>query len=719
MDAGLDDEQSVSLQVGDVDCRQIGANTIGYHRAVIYEKGTIGTESGCYIGKLAVCESEAEHPVEGFQCECRVGRSASESGSVGDYLVEIDVDRWNGCYTLHCTVGFHHEVGFHRTIHRASGDGQRGLCSLRRNYLQDVFPSGRDHGCRQDVVSVGSARCYVEPEIDFCVWENYHCKLIVDNLWSFTLRSYEINRKFASTTHKHKPMALEKNDFKSRRANQQRQQLYEFGGRQLPQDKDLEEAVLGALMLEKDAYTVVCDILKADSFYEPANKKIYEAIQTLGASQQPIDMLTVTEQLRLNGTLDEVGGPMFVSELTSRVASGAHVDYHARIVAQKYLARELITFASEIERKAFDESNDVDDLMQEAEGRLFEISQRNVKKDVTQIDPVIGQAIEQIQAAANRTSGLSGLETGFHELDKLTSGWQNSDLIIIAARPAMGKTAFVLSMAKSMAVNYNTPVSIFSLEMSNLQLVNRLVSNVCELPSEKIKSGQLSPMEWDQLMARIKHLYGAPLYIDDTPSLSIFELRTKARRLVREHNVRIIIIDYLQLMNASGMKFGSREQEVSMISRSLKQLAKELNIPIIALSQLNRSVESRGDSKEGKRPQLSDLRESGAIEQDADIVCFIHRPEYYLRSGVDGEGNDIRGKAEFIVAKHRSGRVDDVDLRFKAEFARFENWTGPEGDSGMHAVESSLNSGSFGGSEPLSGGTADFLSSAPSGETPF
>ena len=366
-------------------------------------------------------------------------------------------------------------------------------------------------------------------------------------------------------------MATETKD-KSKRSNQQqRQQLYEYGGRQLPQDKDLEEAVLGALMLEKDAYTVVCDILKAESFYEPANKKIYEAIQSLGASQQPIDMLTVTEQLRLNGTLDEVGGPMFVSELTSRVASGAHVDYHARIVAQKYLARELIAFASDIERKAFDESNDVDDLMQEAEGHLFEISQRNVKKDVTQIDPVIGQAIEQIQAAANRTSGLSGLETGFHELDKLTSGWQNSDLIIIAARPAMGKTAFVLSMAKSMAVNYNTPVAIFSLEMSNLQLVNRLVSNVCELPSEKIKSGQLSPMEWDQLMARIKHLYGAPLFIDDTPSLSIFELRTKARRLVREHNVRILIIDYLQLMNASGMKFGSREQEVSMISRSLKQ----------------------------------------------------------------------------------------------------------------------------------------------------
>ncbi|MDE6265376.1 MAG: replicative DNA helicase, partial [Paramuribaculum sp.] len=343
-------------------------------------------------------------------------------------------------------------------------------------------------------------------------------------------------------------------------------------------------------MLEKDAYTVVCDILKPECFYEPANSKIYEAIQHLGASQKPIDMLTVTEQLRQDGTLEEVGGPVFISELTSRVLSGANVEYHARIVAQKYLARELISFASEIERQAFDESNDVDDLLQEEEGRLFEISQRNVKKDVTQIDPVIGQAIIQIQASANRSSGLSGLESGYHELDKLTSGWQNSDLIIIAARPAMGKTAFVLSMAKNMAVDYNTPVAIFSLEMSNLQLVTRLISNVCELGGEKIKSGQLTPVEWDQLMNRIKKLYGASLYIDDTPSLSIFELRTKARRLVREHNVKFIIIDYLQLMNASGMKFGSREQEVSMISRSLKQLAKELNIPIVALSQLNRSV---------------------------------------------------------------------------------------------------------------------------------
>ena len=478
-------------------------------------------------------------------------------------------------------------------------------------------------------------------------------------------------------------------------------------GKLQPQDKEIEEAVLGALMLEKDAYSLVCDILKPESFYDPSNQKIYDAISELGMQQEPIDMLTVTQKLRAKGTLDEVGGPLHISELTANVASAAHIEFHARIVAQKYIARQLISFCSGIEEKAFDESYDVDDLMQEAEGKLFEISQGNLKKDFTQIDSVITAAIGQMEAAAKRENGLSGIETGFHKLDKLTSGWQNSDLIIIAARPAMGKTAFVLSMAKNMAVDYNTPVAIFSLEMSNLQLVNRLISNVCEIEGEKIKSGRLTQFEWDQLNSRVRKLYSAPLYVDDTPSLSIFELRTKARRLVREHNVKVIVIDYLQLMNASGMKFGSREQEVSMISRSLKQLAKELNIPIIALSQLSRKVEDRKDGNNSKRPQLSDLRESGAIEQDADIVCFIHRPEYYTRSSEDGMGNNIKGKAEFIVAKHRSGSVDDVELRFVAKFARFQNW---EDDYGyvQETIESKFGSAS-----------SDDPASAPAASLPY
>jgi len=442
-------------------------------------------------------------------------------------------------------------------------------------------------------------------------------------------------------------------------------------GRIQPQAPELEEAVLGALMIEKDAYSLVSEILRPESFYEHKHQLIYAAITDLAINQKPVDILTVKEQLNKRGELDEVGGPFYLAQLSSKVASSAHIEYHARIIAQKALARELITYTSNIQTKAFDETVDVDDLMQEAEGKLFEISQQNLKKDYTQINPVIAQAVEQIQKAAARTDGLSGLESGFRKLDKITSGWQNSDLIIIAARPAMGKTAFVLSMAKNIAVDFHNPVALFSLEMSNVQLVNRLISNVCEIPSEKIKSGQLADYEWQQLDYKLRDLLDAPLYVDDTPSLSVFELRTKARRLVREHGVKVIIIDYLQLMNASGMSYGNRQEEVSTISRSLKGLAKELNIPIIALSQLNRGVENR-EGEEGKRPQLSDLRESGAIEQDADMVCFIHRPEYY-KIYTSADGTDLRGLAEIIIAKHRNGAVGDVRLRFIGQYTRFEN----------------------------------------------
>ncbi|MBD5227986.1 MAG: replicative DNA helicase [Bacteroidales bacterium] len=483
--------------------------------------------------------------------------------------------------------------------------------------------------------------------------------------------------------------------YNKKKGDSNRRTITDPTGKLPPNDTQIEEVVLGELMLEKDAYMNVSDLLVPESFYDPVNQKIYEAIQSLGLNQRPIDMLSVTEQLRVNGTLEDVGGPIHITELTTRVYSAANVEYHAKIIANKYLARRLITFATEVESKAFDESNDVDELMQQAEGELFEISQTQLKRDVTQIDPVLNLALEQIQLASQSESGLSGLKTGYTQLDKMTSGWQNSDLIIIAARPAMGKTAFVLSMAKNMAIDYNTPIAIFTLEMANVQLVKRLLSNIADLEGEKIKSGQLSPEEQDRLNERLRGVYSAPLYLDETPGLSITELRTKARRLVRERGVKMIMIDYLQLMTASGMKLGSREQEVSTISRSLKALAKELNIPVIALSQLNRSTETRED----KRPVLSDLRESGAIEQDADIVCFIHRPEYYTRSGDDKEGNDIRGLAELIVAKHRSGAVGDVKLRFVKQFARFENWEGGfdtfgvPGDEGTTSVrrESKMN----------------------------
>ena len=434
-------------------------------------------------------------------------------------------------------------------------------------------------------------------------------------------------------------MAEQENNTNRRRARKPQPVDNTYGHLQ-PQALEVEKAVLGALMIDKDAYAVVCETLRPESFYEPRNQMVYQAIMELSMAERPVDILTVTEQLAKDGTLEEVGGPGYVAELSSRVASSANIEFHANIVAQKSLARQLIQFASMIETKAFDETIDVEDLMQEAEGSLFELSQRNMKKDYTAIDPVIAQAVKTIQNAAKNTDGLTGVSTGYYKLDDITSGWQASDLVIIAGRPAMGKTSFALS-------------------------------NACEIQGSKILNGQLQRDEWERLDKRINNLLGAPLYIDDTPGLSVFELRTKARRLVREHGVKLIMIDYLQLMNANGMRFSSRQEEVSTISRSLKGLAKELDIPILALSQLNRGVESR-EGLEGKRPQLSDLRESGAIEQDADMVIFVHRPEYY-HIYQDDNGRDLHGMAQIIIAKHRKGATGDVLLTFRGEYTRFEN----------------------------------------------
>ena len=390
-----------------------------------------------------------------------------------------------------------------------------------------------------------------------------------------------------------------------------------------------------------------------------------------------------------------------MADLTRRVASTAHLHYHAEIIAKKATARDLISMAAQIEEKAFDETQDIDDLMQEAEAGIFEITQRSQKRSVTQVDSVIEEAFARMEKAAKNTGNISGIPSGFHALDKITSGWQTPDLIIIAARPAMGKTAFVLSMAKNIAVDRGIPTAIFSLEMSNVQLVNRLIMNVCELEGDKIKTGKMSKEDKLRLNTKINIMKGKPLYMDDTPSLSIYELRSKARKLVNEHGVKLIIIDYLQLMNAQGSSFGSREQEVSIISRGLKGLAKELDIPIIALSQLNRGVEAR-TGIEGKTPQLSDLRESGAIEQDADMVCFIHRPEYYRIFNDEKSGKDLRGLAQIIVAKHRNGATDSIWLRFRGKYAKFQNeddafdsneLDGPMlPDSGAVTISSSMNS---------------------------
>ena len=475
-----------------------------------------------------------------------------------------------------------------------------------------------------------------------------------------------------------------------------------------PQALEVERAVLGALMNDRDAYAVVCEILSPDSFYEQRNQLIYSAIRDLSMAEKPVDVLTVTDELERQGNLDKVGGAIYIADLSNKVASSANIEYHARIIAHKFLARQLISFASEIETKAFDGSMDIDDLMQEAEGSLFELSRRNMKKDYTQIDPVISNAVEVIQKAAANKDGLTGVPTGYHKLDNITSGWQASDLVIIAGRPAMGKTSFALSMAKNIAADYKVPMAFFSLEMSNVQLVNRLISNCCEIQGSKILNGQLKPDEWERLDKRLNNLIGSPLYVDDTPGLSVFELRTKARRLVRDHGVKIIMIDYLQLMNANGMRFSSRQEEVSTISRSLKQIAKELDIPILALSQLNRGVESR-EGLEGKRPQLSDLRESGAIEQDADMVLFVHRPEYY-HIYQDENGRDLHGMAQIIIAKHRKGATGDVLLNFRGEFTRFEN---PE-DNNTNLDNAAIGGGEIVGSK-MNGG--NFI--PPTGESPF
>lgn len=437
-----------------------------------------------------------------------------------------------------------------------------------------------------------------------------------------------------------------------------------------PQALDLEEAVLGAIMVEKDAVISILDVIKPESFYKETHQIIFKAIIDLSTHLEPIDLLTVTEELRKRNQLEEVGGPVYLAQLTSKVGSAAHLEFHAKIIAQKYIQRELIRVSSEIQNRAFDDSLDVDDLLDYSEMELFKVAEGNIKRETAQINVLVKQALKNIEEAGKREDGLSGVPAGFSELDRMTSGWQRSDLIIIAARPSMGKTAFVLSMARKMAVDHKTPVAFFSLEMSNIQLVNRLIVSESGIPSEKIRNGKLDPHEWTQLVVKIKDLTEAKIFIDDTPALSIFEFRAKCRRLKAQYDIGVIVIDYLQLMTGPVETKGNREQEVSTISRSLKAIAKELNVPIIALSQLNRSVETRGGNK---RPQLSDLRESGAIEQDADVVIFIHRPEYYGFLE-DEEGNSLAGLAEIILSKHRNGAVGDIKLRFEKEMARFSDF---------------------------------------------
>jgi replicative DNA helicase len=460
-------------------------------------------------------------------------------------------------------------------------------------------------------------------------------------------------------------------------------------GKLPPQAPDLEEAVLGALMLEKNALNEVIEFLKPEHFYSDVHKEIYTAIVELFKDSEPVDMRTVVNQLRKIGKIELIGGAYYIAELTSKVSSAANIEYHARVIIEMAIKRNLIQIASQIHHDAYEDTTDVFELLDKTEQSIFEISDSNLRKNYDNMKNLMYRAIQELQKLKDHKDGLTGVPSGFTALDRMTSGWQRSDLVIIAARPGMGKTAFVVSALRNAAVDFKIPVAIFSLEMASVQLVNRMISAEAELEGEKIKRGNLADFEWKQLVHKTNKLSSAPIFIDDTPALTILELRAKCRRLKAEHNVQLIVIDYLQLMR--GEQGGNREQEIASISRSLKGIAKELSVPVLALSQLSGGVETRGGDK---RPQLSDLRESGSIEQDADIVMFLYRPEYY-KITVDEDGMPTQGVGEVIIAKHRNGSTGSVKLKFIGKFTKFADFDElPSTDnpfSGMIKLGSRMN----------------------------
>lgn len=461
-----------------------------------------------------------------------------------------------------------------------------------------------------------------------------------------------------------------------------------------PQALELEKAMLGAQLIDNKAHDLISGFAKKEIYYEPRHQMIQEAINTLAADGHPIDILTVTDQLARMGHLEEVGGPAYIAELSSKVTSSANIEYHTQIVAQKFLSRQLIALCTKIETKAYDETEDPADVLQEADSGILDLHNLFPDGDIRTLAETTREAQKEIMAAAANTEGVTGVPS-FQNLDEVTAGYQNTDLVIIAARPAMGKTAFALSTAKSICIDQNIPAAVFSLEMSAVQLTKRLISNVCEIPGNALLTGQLHRDGWDRFDKNVQRLLDAPLYIDDTASLTVGAFWAKAKRLVREKGVRIIFIDYLQLMHADGKRFGTRQEEVADISRSLKKIAKELNIPIVALSQLNRAPEAR-EGAENKRPKLADLRESGAIEQDADVVIFLHRPEYY---GIlqDSGGNSLVGKAEILIAKHRKGATKTANpliMKFQGEFTRFSYEDNSLSGFGRSATPSNGDSGS-------------------------
>ena len=447
-------------------------------------------------------------------------------------------------------------------------------------------------------------------------------------------------------------------------------------GKMPPNAVDIEKLVIGTFLIDKKGLDYSIDLISTpDVFYDPRHQVIFSAILSLYEANHPVDFMTVIQELKKVDKLNLAGGDQYIIELTYGVSSSAHIEYHVRVVLEKYILRSLINVSANVIDNSYKESTDVFELLDKAEQSFFEITNGTIKKGFDTANTLVKEAIEKIKSLKDK-EGLSGVPSGFKLLDKETGGWQNSDLIILAARPAMGKTAFLLSMARNIAVEHKIPLALFSLEMASVQLITRMIASETEISSENLRKGTLSEEEWTRLFSNVSELENAPLYIDETPGLSIFDFRAKCRRLVMQHGVKIIMVDYLQLMTASsGKGGGNREQEIAMISRSLKAIAKELNVPVIALSQLSRNVETR--SATNKRPQLSDLRESGAIEQDADIVSFLYRPEYYGFNEWDndepGMETSTENQAEIILAKHRNGATGEVRLSFMKRFARFSD----------------------------------------------
>ena len=440
-------------------------------------------------------------------------------------------------------------------------------------------------------------------------------------------------------------------------------------GKVPPNAVDFEKLVIGTFLIDKKGLDHSIDLLKPEVFYDPRHQEIFRAILKLYENNHPVDMVTVIQELKRTEKLSLAGGDHYIIDLTTVVSSSAHIEYHVRIILEKYILRSLINVSANVIDSSYKESTDVFELLDKAEQGFFEITNGTIKKGFDTANSLVKEAIDKIKALKDK-EGLSGVPSGFRDVDKETGGWQNSDLIIIAARPAMGKTAFLLSMARNIAVQHQIPMALFSLEMASVQLITRMIASETGISSEKLRKGQMSDEEWQRLFNNVSELENAPLYIDETPALSVFDFRAKCRRLVMQHGVKIIMVDYLQLMTANngGKGAGNREQEIATISRSLKAIAKELNVPVIALSQLSRSVEGRPN----KRPQLSDLRESGAIEQDADIVSFLFRPEYYKIENWE-DGSPSAGQAELIIGKHRNGAVTDVRLSFQSSLAKFSD----------------------------------------------